>query len=258
MTTHSENSDSKPTLETILNHRSIRKFTKQPIDAATFEQLIEAGMAGSSSGFLQSASIIRVTDPERRYDIRRICADAQQAKDGEKYGHPYVEQCAELLIFCMDNHRHQTLVPNAQIDWTEVTIVGAVDAAIMAQNLLLAAESIGLGGVYLGSIRNDIRRMGDILKLPQGVVPLFGMALGYPDQNPAMRPRLPKALVVSTNQYEPADKSALDQYNQTVADYYAARGQAGSDWLQTIESYLDKPVRPEVLPYLNQQGYAKK
>lgn len=186
MTTHSEHSNSKPTLETILNHRSIRKFTNQPIDAATFEQLIEAGMAGSSSGFLQSASIIRVTDAKRRYDIRRICADAQQAKDGEKYGHPYVEQCAELLIFCMDNHRHQTLVPNAQIDWTEVTIVGAVDAAIMAQNLLLAAESIGLGGVYLGSIRNDIRRMGDILKLPQGVVPLFGMALGYPDQNPAM------------------------------------------------------------------------
>ena len=80
MTTHS---DSKPTLETILNHRSIRKFTNQPIDAATFEQLIEAGMAGSSSGFLQSASIIRVTDAKQRYDIRRICADAQQAKDGK-------------------------------------------------------------------------------------------------------------------------------------------------------------------------------
>lgn len=84
MTTHSEHSNSKPTLETILNHRSIRKFTNQPIDAATFELLIEAGMAGSSSGFLQSASIIRVTDAKRRYDIRRICTDAQQAKDGEK------------------------------------------------------------------------------------------------------------------------------------------------------------------------------
>lgn len=255
MTTHSE---SKPTLETILNHRSIRKFTTQPIDEATVKLLIEAGMAGSSSGFLQSASIIRVTDPQLRYDIRRICADAQNAKDGEKYGHPYVEQCAELLIFCMDNNRHQTLVPTAQIDWTEVTIVGAVDAAIMAQNLLLAAESLGLGGVYLGSIRNDIKRMGELLKLPQGVVPLFGMALGHPDQDPAMRPRLPMDLVVSTNQYEPADKAALDSYNQTVADYYTSRGQAGSDWVQTVKNYLDKPVRPEVLPYLNQQGYAKK
>ena len=220
--------------------------------------LSKRGWQAHHRDFCSQQASFRVTDPKQRYDIRRICADAQQAKDGEKYGHPYVEHCAELLIFCMDNHRHQTLVPNAQIDWTEVTIVGAVDAAIMAQNLLLAAESIGLGGVYLGSVRNDIRRMGDILKLPQGVVPLFGMALGYPDQNPAMRPRLPKALVVSTNQYQPADKSALDQYNQTVADYYTTRGQAGSDWVQTIESYLDKPVRPEVLPYLNQQGYAKK
>lgn len=252
------NFDSKPTLDTILSHRSIRKFTNQPIDDNTFNVLIEAGMAGSSSGFLQSASVIRVTDPQLRYEIRRICADAQAAKAGEKYGHPYVEDCAELLIFCMDNNRHQTLVPTVQIDWTEVTIVGAVDAAIMAQNLLLAAESLGLGGVYLGSVRNDITRMGQLLNLPQGVVPLFGMALGYPDQDPAMRPRLPMSLVVSTNQYQPVEKAALEQYNQTVADYYQERGQAGSDWVKTIESYLDKPVRPEVLPYLNQQGYAKR
>ena len=250
--------DSKATLETILNHRSIRKFRDQPIDPTTFELLIQAAMAGSSSGFLQSASIIRVTEPALRADIRRICADAQQAKDGEKYGHLYVERCAELLIFCMDNHRHQTLVPTAQIDWTEVTLVGAIDSAIMAQNLLLAAESMGLGGVYLGSIRNDISLMGALLNLPQGVVPLFGMALGYPDQDPAMRPRLPMAVVLSTNHYQPADKAALDTYNQTVADYYQARGQSHADWVQTIESYLDKPVRPDVLTYLNRQGYAKR
>ena len=250
--------DSKPTLQTILNHRSIRKFTNQPIDDETFNSLIKSAMAGSSSGFLQSASIIRVTDKQLRYHIRRICADAQQAQEGDKYGHPYVEHCAELLIFCMDNHRHQTLVPTAQIDWTEVTLVGAVDSAILAQNLLLAAESVGLGGVYLGSIRNDINRISELLKLPQGVVPLFGMALGHPDQDPAMRPRLPVDLVVSTNQYQPADTTALQNYNQTVASYYASRGQDGADWIKTIESYLDKPVRPEVLPYLNQQGYVKR
>lgn len=254
----SNNLVSKPTLDTILNHRSIRKFTEQMIDDVTFDTLIETAQAGSSSGFLQSASIIRVTDPTLRFEIRRICANAEQAEAGEKYGHPYVEHCAELLIFCMDNHRHQQLVLTAQIDWTEVTLVGAIDCAIMAQNLLLTAESLGLGGVYLGSVRNNIERLSELLQLPTAVVPMFGMALGYPDQQPAMRPRLPKALILSENQFQAASLEALHAYNQTVKTYYAERGQADTDWTQAIKSYLDKPVRPKILPYLNQQGYAKR
>jgi nitroreductase len=249
---------SKPALETILNHRSIRKFTEQPISEELLRTLFEAGMAGSSSGFLQSASIIRVTDKQLRYEIRRICAEAQDAKEGEKYGHPYVEHCAELLIYCMDNQRHLQVVPNAQIDWTEVTLVGAIDSAIMAQNLLVAAESLGLGGVYLGSVRNDINRLSELLQLPAGVVPMFGMALGYPDQDPAMRPRLPVDLVVSTNKFEPASKDAVEAYNDTMKAYYVERGQPGMDWTKQVMNYLDKPARPAILPYLNKQGYAKR
>ena len=249
---------SKPALETILNHRSIRKFTEQPISEELLSILFEAGMAGSSSGFLQSASIIRVTDKQLRYEIRRICAEAQDAKEGEKYGHPYVEHCAELLIYCMDNQRHLQVVPNAQIDWTEVTLVGAIDSAIMAQNLLVAAESLGLGGVYLGSVRNDINRLSELLQLPAGVVPMFGMALGYPDQDPAMRPRLPVELVVSTNKFEPASKDAVEAYNDTMKAYYVERGQPGMDWTKQVMNYLDKPARPAILPYLNKQGYAKR
>lgn len=249
---------SKPALETILNHRSIRKFTEQPISEELLRTLFEAGMAGSSSGFLQSASIIRVTDKQLRYEIRRICAEAQDAKEGEKYGHPYVEHCAELLIYCMDNQRHLQVVPNAQIDWTEVTLVGAIDSAIMAQNLLVAAESLGLGGVYLGSVRNDINRLSELLQLPAGVVPMFGMALGYPDQDPAMRPRLPVELVVSTNKFESASKEAVEAYNDTMKAYYVERGQPGMDWTKQVMNYLDKPARPAILPYLNKQGYAKR
>lgn len=256
-TTHL-NLTSQSALDTLLNHRSIRKFTDQPIDQATFNTLILAGQAASSSGFLQSASIIRVIDPKLRYEIRRICAMAQDAKAGEKYGHPYVEHCAEFLVYCIDNHRHQQLVPHAQIDWTEATLVGTIDATIMAQSILTAAESLGLGGVYIGSVRNDIARLGELLQLPAGVVPVFGMCLGYPDQDPAFRPRLPANVVISTNTYQPADLSALQHYNDTVKAYYHERGQENTDWVQQIEAYLGEPTRPEILPYLNQQGYAKR
>ena len=220
--------------------------------------LFSAGMAGSTSGYLQSASIIRVTDKQLRYDIRRICANAQDAKEGEKYGHHYVENCAEFLIFCMDSNRHLTLLPEAQIDWTEVVLVGAVDATIIAQNLLVTAESLGLGGVYIGSVRNDIDKLSELLKLPKGVVPLFGMCLGYPDQDPAMRPRLPNSVIVSTNQYKPASKAELDAFNDTVKDYYSQLRHADMDWTSQIVNYLAKPSRPEILPYLNKQGFAKR
>lgn len=250
---------SKPTLETVLNHRSIRKFTNQPISDDLLNTLYRAGMAGSTSGYLQSASIIRVTDKALRYQIRRVCAEAQDAKEGEKYGHPYVEYSPEFLVFCMDSNRHQTLLPDAQIDWTEVVLVGAVDATIIAQNLLITAESLGLGGVYIGSLRNDIEKISELLKLPQGVVPLFGMCLGYPDQEPAMRPRLPNSVIVSENQYQPASIEQLEAFNETVKDYYQTlRNGSDMDWISQIKSYLAKPSRPEILPYLNKQGFAKR
>ena len=136
--------------------------------------------------------------------------------------------------------------------------MGAIDSAIMAQNLLVAAESLGLGGVYLGSVRNDINRLSELLQLPAGVVPMFGMALGYPDQDPAMRPRLPVELVVSTNKFESASKEAVEAYNDTMKAYYVERGQPGMDWTKQVMNYLDKPARPAILPYLNKQGYAKR
>lgn len=253
-----QNLTSKPTLDTVLNHRSIRKFTNEPISEELLNTLFTAGMAGSTSGYLQSASIIRVTDKQLRYQIRRICANAQDAKEGEKYGHHYVENCAEFLIFCMDSNRHLTLLPDAKIDWTEVVLVGTVDATIIAQNLLVTAESLGLGGVYIGSVRNDIDKLSELLKLPKGIVPLFGMCLGYPDHNPDMRPRLPNQVIVSTNQYEPASQEQLEEFNNTVKDYYSQLRQSDMDWVSQIKNYLSVPSRPEILPYLNKQGFAKR
>lgn len=252
---------SQSALETILNHRSIRKFTEQAIDDTTFDTLIQAGLAGSSSGFLQSASVIRITDKTLRAKIRRICAnvaDDDATIQTKNYGHAYVENCAEFLLFCMDNQRHHTLVPTAQTDWTEVTLVGAIDSAIMAQNILVSAESLGLGGVYIGSVRNDIDKLSQLLQLPKHVVLLFGMCLGYPAQDPTMRPRLPVKLVLSTNHYQPADKTQLLAYNDTMKAYYTERGQADMDWVKQIQTYFDQPSRPRILPYLNQQGYAKR
>lgn len=241
------NLTSKAVLETALSHRSIRRFTEEPITEEQLTSILEAGRAASTSNFLQCTHIIRVNDMQVRQDLRAIGRNLSS-----------IDTCAELLVFCADFAKHKHIAPEAQLDWTEITLIGAVDAGIMAQNVMLAAESLGLGGVYLGYIRNDINRTAEILKLPQYVVPLFGMALGHPDQNPLMRPRLPLEAIISENSYQAINDELLNEYNEIVKDYYVRRSNTDSDWSEPIRSSLSEKIRPEVLPFLNKQGLTKR
>ena len=246
--------DSKPALATALNHRSIRKFTDQPISKEMLEAVIQAGQMASTSSFMQAVSVIRVTDPALRAQIRQICANAYQGK----LGHHYVENCAEFLVFCIDTERYRQLAADIQIDWTEVLLTGAVDVGIFAQNVLLTAESLGLGGVFIGSLRNDLPQLSQILQLPKGVVPMVGMCLGYPDHDPGQRPRLPLSVVMSENRYRTATAEELAQYDEVVREYYQNRSKLDLTWTQQIRNNLCCEVRPSVLPYLQEQGFAKK
>ncbi|HAS5459627.1 TPA: oxygen-insensitive NADPH nitroreductase, partial [Vibrio cholerae] len=133
-----------PVIDTILSHRSIRAFTQEPISATQLETIIASGIAASSSSLLQVISVIRVTDGSMREQLAEFAGN--QA---------YVASAAEFLVFCIDYQRHYALNPNVKPEFMELTLIGAVDAGIMAQNCLLAAESMGLGGVYIGGLRNS-------------------------------------------------------------------------------------------------------
>lgn len=258
--------DSKPTLQTLLDHRSIRKYTGEPISDEMLTAVLEAGRAVSTSSFLQACSVIRVVDKAKRTALRQISCDmseeayTQALADGKRLGHAYVEDCAEYLVFCMDAHRHNQLA-DVQTDWTEVAVIGAIDAALMAQNVLAAAESLGLGGVYIGSLRNDIARAGAVLGLPKHVVPLFGLCLGHPDMsskiNQSQRPRLPLDVIVSTDTYQVASDDTLSAYNEVVKEYYNGRG-IDMDWKAQIASTFGGEVRPFMLEYLQSQGFCKR
>lgn len=123
-----------PVIDTILSHRSIRAFTQEPISATQLETIIASGIAASSSSLLQVISVIRVTDSSMREQLAKFAGN--QA---------YVVSAAEFLVFCIDYQRHYALNPNVKPEFMELTLIGAVDAGIMAQNCLLAAESMGLG-----------------------------------------------------------------------------------------------------------------
>ncbi|RZG18153.1 oxygen-insensitive NADPH nitroreductase, partial [Klebsiella pneumoniae] len=154
------------------------------------DQILSAAQSVASSSFLQANSIIRVTDKGLRATLAELA------------GHQaYVVEAAEFLVFCADYHRHSQIVPEARTGFVEQLMIGAIDGALMAQNALLAAQSLGLGGVYIGGIRNNPAEVSEVLGLPHQVIPLFGLCLGHPAQRPEQKPRLPRALVVHENRY---------------------------------------------------------
>lgn len=237
---------SKPTLATALSHRSIRKFTDQSISEETLAQLIQAGKQASSSNHLQCVSIIRITEHQLRQSI------------SEASGMKYVAECAEFLLFCIDFNKHKQLVPESQLDWAEVSLIGAVDTGIMAQTVLLCAESLGLGGVYIGALRNEIAQVSELVGLPEYCVPLVGLCLGYPAQDPALKPRLPNSLVCYENRYQPLDQAEFAKYNAELTAYYQQRTGESIEWQDGIRKTLAHPVRPQILPFFQQKGLLKR
>ncbi len=131
-----------PTIELICGHRSIRHFTDEPISDAQCEAIINSARATSSSSFLQCSSIIRITDKALREELVTLTG-----------GQKHVAQAAEFWVFCADFNRHLQICPDAQLGLAEQLLLGVVDTAMMAQNALIAAESLGLGGVYIGGLR---------------------------------------------------------------------------------------------------------
>ncbi|MFG1175339.1 oxygen-insensitive NADPH nitroreductase [Erwiniaceae bacterium CAU 1747] len=236
-----------PTIDLLCAHRSIRAFTDRKVTEEERAAILAAGQSASSSSFLQCSSIVRISDPALRETLVTLSG-----------GQKYVAQAAEFWVFCADFNRLQQICPNAQLGLAEQLLLGCVDTAVMAQNAMIAAESLGLGGVYIGGIRNHIAEVTQQLALPKFVLPLFGLCLGEPAQDPVIKPRMPAAMLVHENQYQPLDPAELEKYDHQLEHYYQTRdsNQRTESWSDHIRKTLVKESRPFMLDYLHQQGWA--
>ena len=241
-------------IELLKNHRSIRKFTEDPIDDATVESIIGAGLSAATSSNLQGTTVIRVRDPETRAAIALLAG-----------GQAYVESAAAFFIWCGDLHRSAMACEMAGGEFhsgmTEHFIIAATDCAIAAQSAVAAAESIGLGICYIGGIRNDPAQVAELLSLPDQVVPLFGLCLGWPDQDPALKPRLPLSVTLKEESYDDSgDRAGIEAYDETMREYYLERtgGKVDRTWSADMSALLGKESRPHMRGFLEGQGLNKK
>ena len=243
-----------PTIDLLYSHRSIRRFTDAPVPDDTLTTIVTAAQAAASSSFLQGVTIIRVTDGEKRAALREVAG-----------GQRYVEDAPEFLVFCADLSRSMRCCEmhggTAARGLTEQFIIATVDTALYAQNLVVAAESVGLGICYIGALRNDPARVTEVLGLPQQVYPVFGLCLGYPDQDPEVKPRLPVSVVLKENGYATEGEAAsIAAYDEEMRAYYAARtsNQKAQGWSEQMAGLLGREGRPHMLEFLRAQGFIKR
>lgn len=206
----------------LLKHKSVRSFTGARLPQGWKEALIAAGQSASTSSNLQLWSAVAVQKPERREQIALLCADQVQVKTSSLF-----------LAFCADHYRLRKAAEEQGMDPTglafnEMYTMAVIDAALAAERMVVAAESLGLGICYIGALRDKPDEVKELLNLPHGVVGLFGLAIGFPTEKVTdeVKPRIRQESVVFDEVYDQEVSTA--EYDERMKHFYEAQGMKGS------------------------------
>lgn len=212
------------TIKLMKSHTSVRRFKEQEIPQADLEEILTAGQMASSWKNFQSYSVILVRSQEKKDALYELVP--QEA----------IRQSAAFLLFVGDLNRAEKgaslHTDSFQPQGVEGLLITSVDVALAGQNTLLAAESLGYGGVIIGLVRYKSEEVAELFNLPGYTYPVFGIALGVPDQQHEVKPRLPLNQVVFEEEYQEQPVAAILDYDIVQADYAGAR--ATTSWSQRL------------------------
>lgn len=241
-------------MQLMQSHSSVRSYTGEPVDSSLLNSIVQSGQSASSSSFIQAYSVIRVSNKQNRELIAQAAGNQ-----------PWVVESAEFLLICADMLRIQRCCEKSKVEelqgHIEHFIAATVDAALMAQNMMLAAESVGLGGVFIGGIRNQPDVVARCVQLPEQVYPVFGLCLGWPTDKQAVKPRLPVEVILHQDIYKTdLVPNQVDEYDQQMADYYSSRqtNTKNTNWSLQTASAVQGKKREHMLAFLQSQGFLKR
>ena len=195
-------------LQTIFEHRTIRKYKNIPVEKAKLDNILEAAIRTSTTGNMQVYCIIVTQDVERKKELHKI-----------HFSQNMVLEAPVILTFNADFNRfnqwckQRKAIPGYDNFLSFFT--ASIDALIAAQNATIAAEAQGLGVCYLGTTTYQAQKLIDFFHLPQSVVPVTTLVIGYPDENPPLVDRLPAEAVVHYEQY---DENTTEKINRLYAE----------------------------------------
>ena len=192
-------------MKVLNDHRTIRKYTDQLISEELLASILHAGTRASTTGNMQVYSIIVTRDEEMKEKLAPC-----------HFNQSMVTEAPVVLTFCADFNRFSKWCRQRDAkpgyDNFLSFFTAAIDALLVAQNVCIAAEDEGLGICYLGTTTYMAEEIIEILELPDGVVPITTVTLGYPDENPPLTDRLPLEAVVHMERYGDYSESDIDRF----------------------------------------------
>ncbi|HSI67393.1 MAG TPA: NADPH-dependent oxidoreductase [Planococcus sp. (in: firmicutes)] len=238
-------------IELMKAHASVRDYKDKQLSREEVSELVEAAQYAATSHFVQAYSIVWVTDVEKRKKLGELSNNAKQ-----------MEGAGAVFLMCADYNRlkHAGELQGESIvfDQAENLIVAVTDVGLLAQNLALAAESKGYGICYIGGVRNNMEEISELVGLPEGVFPVYGLTVGVPNEANEVKPRLPVEAILHENAYDEAKYATmLPAYDETIKNYYEARtsNKKVSVWSEQMATFLKIPRRKDLKAFLAKKGY---
>jgi nitroreductase len=218
------------TIAHLLAHRSVRNYRSDPLPEEAVPTIIAAAQSASSSSNLQCWSVVAVSDPDRKKKLAELAGN--QA---------HIIQAPLLLVWIADLARAHAIAADAEqpaegLGYLESFLVAAVDAALAAQNAVVAAESLGLGAVYIGALRNKPEEVAEILDLPPHAAGIFGLVVGWPEETAqsSVKPRLPQPAVLHHERYSLAHRAAWQSYDEASRSFQKFQGLGTVGWIAQL------------------------
>ena len=248
------------TLKSILSRRSIRNFLNKPISKELLTLLLAAAQSAPSKSNLQQYSILVIQDQNIKNEISNLIGNTKWALTAPIF-----------LLYLADIRRNIKITNDRGYEHNnnnvDTFMNGIIDAALSMQSTICASESLGLGVCPISMIRNIIEEVKVICKLPKGVFPIAGLALGWPDQKSNVSIRLSQDIVIHFDKYNEKDLiQKIDKYDERVfkkdpvpenkqrhVDLYGVATKG--TWSENISRQLSVPERSNFKNWLNENGF---
>ena len=241
---------------TIVSHRSVRSYKPNALPGSTLETLTAAAQSAATSSNMQVWSLIAITDQKKKIELAKIAGNQK-----------HIEQCPLFLVWLADLSRSERVGNEEGVEmvvtpYVETFLVSAIDAALAAQNAVIAAESLGLSTVYIGAMRNDPKQVGELLNLPPMVFPVFGLCIGYATEEGLgeIKPRLPQPVVLFEETYGAERENELRAKYDEEMSKFSARHEITSDtWTKKVIARMGKLSgmngREKLISVLHSMGF---
>jgi nitroreductase len=227
------------TIATLLAHRSVRAYLPDALPDTVIETLIAAAQSASTSSNLNLWSVVAVTDKAVKAQLA-VLANNQR----------HIDEAPLILLWVADLARTRALgereqAPTEALDYLESFVTATVDASLAAQNAVIAAESLGLGTVYIGALRNRPEDVAELVGLPSHAVVVFGLVVGRPDPDrpAAVKPRPVQQVVLHKGQYsQDKDADTLREYDDVSRIFQEDQGLPANGWIEVVLARTAAPA----------------